>query len=214
MLISSALVLSTSLMGLAAIPHCALMCGAPCAALAPAGRQQLGFQTLRLLSYATAGALAAASVGWLRESVQLTQTLRPLWTLIHVGLLALGLWLLVAAQLPAWLGRWGRKPGASKRWGWTAGALWGAWPCGLLQAALLVAALADHPLGGAAAMAAFALVSGPGLLWAPLWLKRLRGGREGTLPIRLAGAALVAAALFALGHGLWARFVEWCSQAF
>ncbi|MBB5203861.1 hypothetical protein HNQ51_001154 [Inhella inkyongensis] len=208
MIISTALVTSTALMGLASIPHCALMCGAPCAAVATGRSQQLGFHVLRVASYALAGALAAAAVGWLREASQLSALLRPLWTVLHTAFLALGLWLLWRAELPAWLGLQGRKP---MRLAWTSGALWAAWPCGVLQAALLVAALADTPVGGALAMAAFALASSPGLLWAPLGLRQLRRHPEaGRWAVRAAGLALVLAALWALGHGLWQRVAAYC----
>ncbi|MBH9554106.1 sulfite exporter TauE/SafE family protein [Inhella sp. 4Y17] len=209
---SAALIVSAALMGLAAIPHCALMCSAPCAAVAPRPADQWTFQLARLLSYAAAGALAAGVVGTLREASTLTQSVRPVWTMLQSGVLALGLWLLVTGQLPAWLGRLG-VPGSARRWGPGAGLLWAAWPCGLLQAALLTASLADHPLGGALAMATFALTSGPGLLWAPALFRRLRGVQNGQWAIRLAGASLVLAALWALGHGLWARFIEWCGIA-
>lgn len=209
MVVSAALVTGVALMGVAAIPHCAVMCATPCAAVAQGARQQAGFQTLRVLSYAAAGALAAASVGVLRESLQWSQTLRPLWTVVHAALLVLGLWLLLRGELPAWLGRVGHRS-RPRRWAWSSGALWAAWPCGMLQAALLVAAMAEHPLGGALAMAAFAIASGPGLVWAPIWLKRLRGGRESSPAVRLAGAALTLAAIWALGHGLWLRLIEAC----
>lgn len=207
MLASLALIVGVTLMGVAAIPHCALMCGAPCAAMAPQARQQIGFQGLRVLSYAGAGALAAASVGLLREASAWSEALRPLWTLLHAGLLGLGLWLLWRGQLPAWLGARGWR-GSSKAW-WS-GAFWAAWPCGLLQAALLIAGMAEHPLVGALAMAAFALASGPGLLWAPVGLRRLRA-RDSNSALRLAGAALCLSALWALGHGLWERIAAWCT---
>jgi sulfite exporter TauE/SafE len=92
------------------------------------------------------------------------------------------------------------------------GLLWFAWPCGLLQGALLVAALANTPLGAASAMAAFALASSPGLLLAPALLRKLlaRPGRD-TWAVRLAGLMLVAASSWALLHGLWDRVVAWCT---
>jgi len=45
-----------------------------------------------------------------------------------------------------------------------AGLAWVAWPCGLLQSGLVVAALSSSPAGGALAMGGFALASMPGLL--------------------------------------------------
>ena len=77
------------LMGLASVPHCALMCGAPCAAAAGGhGRTSsvAGFQLGRVLGYAAAGAVAAASMGALREASLWSAALRPMWTLLHVAL--------------------------------------------------------------------------------------------------------------------------------
>lgn len=206
------------LMGLASVPHCALMCGAPCAAVAGGdGRAGAvaGFQAGRVLGYAAAGALAAASMGALREASQWSAALRPLWTVLHVALLGLGLWLLIRAQWPAWLGRHGAKPAAQPvRWSRATGSglLWFAWPCGVLQGALLVAALANTPWGGASAMAAFALASSPGLLMAPVALRRLTARPDWPQwAPRLAGLLLLAGSGWALGHGLWHQVVAWCT---
>lgn len=98
-----------------------------------------------------------------------------------------------------------------------AGALWVAWPCGLLQSALLVASLTGSPLSGAGAMAGFALASSGGLLLAPwLWSQVRRSGRGPALErglVRLAGALLVASALFALGAGVWHQVAAFCGLA-
>jgi sulfite exporter TauE/SafE len=89
-------------------------------------------------------------------------------------------------------------------------------PCGLLYSALAVAALASHPIVGAASMLAFALGSSLSFgFWQWLWR---RGTAAAGSPrelqarwgIRLAGAALVALSLAALaGHDL-RRIAEWC----
>ena len=79
-------------MGLAGTPHCAAMCGAPCAALT--GRRSPGsivaFQLARVASYAIGGAVAAASMGALASLSQLSPAIRPLWTLllslIHISM--------------------------------------------------------------------------------------------------------------------------------
>lgn len=209
---------TVGLMGLASVPHCALMCGAPCAVAVGGGRLPAltGFQLGRLLGYAAAGAAAAASMAWLREASEASRTLRPLWTLVHSAVFALGIYLLMTARWPAWLGRSGLASprGANVPWQRAAGSglLWFAWPCGVLQGALLVAAMANTPWGGAAAMMAFALASSPGLLLAPLGLKKLvvRADWSAWAP-RLAGAMLVLSSGFALGHGLWAKLVELCT---
>lgn len=234
----AALILSALLMGLAGSPHCVAMCGAACTALAGrcggARPQQAlaGFHLGRLLGYAAAGAVAAGSVTLLARFSQLTPALRPLWTLVHVAALALGVWLLVRGRQPAWLETLGRgtrlAPAAAARageGGWqpmlgplkagAAGAAWVAWPCGLLQSALVVAALGQHPASGASIMAAFAIGSSLGLWLGPaLWWRAGAPGADklagGGWAVRLAGLGLAAASAWALGHGLWTRLAAWC----
>ncbi|RVU45574.1 sulfite exporter TauE/SafE family protein [Rubrivivax rivuli] len=236
------LVVSATLLGLAGAPHCAAMCSAPCAAAT--GRQprhSLVFHLARVGSYALGGAVVASSVAALAAWSALSPALRPLWVLLHAGALALGLWLLIQARQPAWMERLGRVPaaeggltvaagpsgGAAPAPGWqrlqgpaqagAAGALWVAWPCGLLQSALLVAALGSSAATGAAAMAGFALASAPGLLFGPWLLQRLLRGQNAAarerLAVRAAGLMLVAAAAWALGHGVWHEVAAFCGLA-
>lgn len=219
----SALILGAVLMGLAGAPHCAAMCGAPCAALTrgPGPLAWLPFHLGRTVAYAIAGAVAAASVGLVAQLGQWTPALRPLWTLLHLAGLGLGLWLLWRGRQPAWLERWGRDAAGQRTGGWQAvqgpmvragaGLAWVAWPCGLLQSALLTAALANGPLGGATAMAGFAVASSWGLAAAPaLWAWARRHPGLDTLAVRLAGALLAAASLWAVAHDLIVRAVAWC----
>lgn len=221
-----ALAVSALMMGLAGGPHCAAMCGAAYGGIArhggPAGatRAMLALQVGRLASYAVAGALVAASVAWLGNLREASPILKPLWTLLHVSAVALGLWLLWQGRAPAWLAGAGRSGGrlmearplrfvaripATARAG-AIGACWAAMPCGLLQSALVVAALASGPWQGAGVMALFALASALSLWLAPyLWLRlqgRGKGMARSTLPVRLAGVLLIAASTFALVHGL------------
>ncbi|HEX7441325.1 MAG TPA: sulfite exporter TauE/SafE family protein [Caldimonas sp.] len=227
-----ALVASALLMGLAGSPHCAAMCGAAYGAIARQGgathlsRTMLALHAGRLFGYSAAGAAVAASVAGLGSLQAAAPLLRPLWTLVHVGAVALGLWLAWNGRAPTWLGgatlaasplagvrpiRIFKRLSAGSRAG-LAGACWAAVPCGLLQSALLVAALASGPAQGAAVMAAFALASALGLWLGPyLWL-RLRWGNGGqqaaTLSVRLAGMLLAASSLFALWHGLGSAIDE------
>ena len=95
-----------------------------------------------------------------------------------------------------------------------AGGLWFAWPCGLLQSALLLAALANTATGGALAMAAFAVASSAGLLLAPVLWRRL--GRSGARnaeqwALRGAGLLIVAMSGWALTQGLWHRVADYCA---
>jgi len=54
------LILAGLAMGVAASPHCVVMCGAPCAALTQgSARSSAGFHVGRVLGYAAGGALAA-----------------------------------------------------------------------------------------------------------------------------------------------------------
>ena len=99
-----------------------------------------------------------------------------------------------------------------------AGGLWVGWPCGLLQGALLVASMTGGAASGAAAMAAFAVASSPGLLLAPWAWQKLSRRRDAAAierwAIRAAGLMLAAASGWALTHGVWDRFAAFCSQLF
>jgi sulfite exporter TauE/SafE len=230
-----ALVLSALMLGVAGAPHCAAMCGPASAAVlrgcgAHGSRDTpVAFHVARVLGYAAAGAVAASSVGLLAQFSQLSPALRPLWTLLHAAALALGLWLVWHGRQPAWmenLGRgasrmapqagnatWQRMHGPSRAA--LAGGLWVAWPCGLLQSALVVAALANSPWGGAAVMAGFAAVSAAGLGLAPWVLARLGGtgavaAQASAWAVRIAGATLAIASAWAMGHDLWLRVVAYC----
>ncbi len=227
-----ALLISAMLLGLAGTPHCLAMCGAACTAATQGGRWQglLPFHLGRLLAYALAGAVAAASVGSLAALGQAVAALRPVWTLVHMAALGLGLFLLWQGRQPAWMAQWGRSRRggtvahrAGERWQGVsgparsagAGLAWVAWPCGLLQSALLVAALANSAAAGAMVMAGFALASAAGLLIGPALWRRLVGPGSGAAgasraAVRWAGAALALASAWALGHGLWPRLAAWC----
>ncbi|MDO9095302.1 MAG: sulfite exporter TauE/SafE family protein [Rubrivivax sp.] len=232
----AALITGAALLGLAGTPHCAAMCGAPCAAVCGKDKpvNTLAFQLARVAGYATAGAVAAASVGALSSLAQLSPALRPLWAVLHALLLTLGLWLLWRGRQPAWMGQVGRVPatapataaatGGQGAGGWSpmlgparavaAGGLWVAWPCGLLQSALLLASLTGDAAAGAGAMAAFAVASSGGLLlapWAWRWMSRSgKGPRFERLLVRGAGVLLVLGSSFALGAGVWHQIADFC----
>jgi uncharacterized protein len=214
------------LMGLVGGPHCVAMCGAACAGLGQAAGPRknsaiLKFQLGRILGYSALGALAAASMqglGWM--TVQ-SAVLRPVWSMLHVAAMLLGLVLLVRAQQPVWLEAAGRRIWArAKAFGagtggapLVLGTLWALLPCGLLYSAVAVAALAGGPLDGAAVMALFALGTSVTMTAAPwLWLK-LRGqgaAGSGAWGVRLAGLALAASSGWALWMGLVHNTAPWC----
>ncbi len=229
-----ALILSALLLGVAGAPHCAAMCGAPCAAVVhrgPAAQRQsraLGFHAGRVAGYALVGGLLAAGVSLLSLAGSAAPLLRPVWTMLHMAALGLGLWLLITARQPAFMTRVGstRAPAATVQTaagpGWrvvstpwtatAAGAAWVAWPCGLLQSALVVAALANSAAAGAVAMAAFAVGSAAGLQAAP-WIAGRLGHFKGvsvTWAVRAAGLALALGSGWALGHDLWVKVAAYC----
>ena len=214
-------------MGLAGGPHCAAMCGAACAgvtrasAASAASRSMIVFQAGRLAGYMASGAVAAGamqSLAWL--SVQ-SAALRPVWTLMHMAVLAWGLTLLVLARQPVWaqqagLAAWRRIRPLAQRTGGVlgVGALWTFMPCGLLYSALLVAALSGGPLEGALSMALFAAASSLGLITGPGLLARIRdaGNRlRQDWGTRVAGGLLAATAVFALWMDLAERIALWCA---
>ena len=227
---SSTLLATALLMGLAGGPHCVAMCGAACAALGSAKPGQVTgtramwlFQLGRLAGYSALGTFAAASMqglGWL--SVQ-SAALRPVWSLLHVAAALLGMMLLVQGRQPLWLELGARRvwtrmrvylTGTGRVAGLTAplalGTVWALLPCGLRYSALLVAALSADAAQGAGVMALFALGSGLSLMAGPwLWL-RLRGPGSGQWAVRLAGAALLASSAWALWMGLVHDAAPWC----
>jgi sulfite exporter TauE/SafE len=234
----TALIGTALLMGLAGGPHCVAMCGAACAGVvrvvrapagsggaalvapAPAISASAAFHAGRIAGYAAGGAIAATAVQSLAFASEHVAMLRPLWMLLHVFVFAWGLVLALSGRQPLWAHSLGRlfaarlRPLTGSAWGVLAtGALWVSMPCGLLYSALMLAALGNGPLEGAAVMAVFAVGSGVSLLLAPwIWL-RLRGSfgpsrREwGT---RIAGAVLAVVALQAVWHDLGRQIAIWC----
>lgn len=227
-----ALIASCALLGLAGTPHCAAMCGAPCTAATltrPDARPgaSLAFHAARATGYAAAGGLAAAGVGAAAWLAGAAPVLRPFWVLLHMAALALGLWMATLGRQPQWMTRIGRRPARPGRWhpvsapgqvaaAGAAGAMWVGWPCGLLQSALVVAALCNTPAAGATAMLAFGLASAPGLLAFPWMVRRLdQSGpalqaQRVAWAVRAAGATLVAGSLFALNRDWWGRLLALC----
>lgn len=226
---------AAALMGAAGSPHCVAMCSAPCHAIArgcggarPA--QAIGaWHGGRLLAYAAAGALVAAGTGAMFEVARTSSWLRPLWTLLQVAGLMLGLWLLFTGRPPfwslgpgpaAWLpvhgpGQGPATPKARRTLAFGLGLAWVGWPCGLLYAALAVATLARSPLSGALVMAAFAITSAGGLVALPLLWARLpasgRSQRVASWAIRASGAMLVTAGIWTLVQTLrGGAAAPWC----
>jgi hypothetical protein len=220
----SSLAITALLMGLVGGPHCVVMCGAACAGIGRAAGARSNtamwtFQLGRVLGYSLLGGVAAASMqglGWLT-----TQSAggRPVWTLLHVAAVVLGLLLLFNARQPVWLESTGKAVWQRTR-GWVGGhklgaplligTVWALLPCGLLYSALLVAALSASPLQGAMVMALFALGTSVSMMAGPwLWL-RLRSEGSGQWGVRLAGLALSLMSGWAIWMGLVHDTAPWC----
>ncbi|WP_345540882.1 sulfite exporter TauE/SafE family protein [Variovorax defluvii] len=227
------------LMGLLGGPHCVAMCAAACSgvirivrpvgggaaaaslpALSGEGRAAWIFHAGRIAGYAGAGAIAASAVQGLAAASSHAIALRPLWVVLHVFILAWGSALVVTGRQPLWAHRLGRgmsarlRPAVGTAPGlFATGALWVCMPCGLLYSALMLAGLANSPVGGAAAMALFAAGSGLSLVLAPWLWTRLAAGAgvvRKEWGCRLAGVMLAAMAVQAIWTDLSHQIELWC----
>lgn len=186
----SGLILSAFLMGLGGMAHCATMCGAPCALAFPRGVPWLALLG-RCVAYAGLGAIAAFSAGTVATWARQMAFLRPLWLLALLAVILFGLFLVRAGRMPRAFDAWGLAMYRRARDRWSAvhlvrasptlraimpllgGMAWVVMPCGLLYAALMVAALAPSASSGAAVMLAFALPGAFGVWAAPFVLRQL-----------------------------------------
>lgn len=216
--------LSALVMGVLGGPHCVAMCGAACAGISrSAGARSTQalwvFQGSRLLGYSLLGALAGGTVQGMAWMGQHTAVIRPLWTMMHVAALVLGLVLLINARQPAVVDGWAQRVWRMARpvlgrLGTRApvvlGVGWALMPCGLLYSALLVASLTASAAGGAVVMASFAAGTMVSMAAAPWVLLKLHAARSGGWGIRLAGAALVGLSGWALWMGVSHPTGLWC----
>ncbi len=244
------LFLTALLMGLAGGPHCLLMCGPTCVGLTQMmnskqdqssfGNWLLPFHAGRALGYAGLGAVMGASLkglGWLATHSALFQ---PVWSLLHVVAAVLGVLILIKAEQPTWLtdqaqALWRRmsrfRNKSTATWGskglFVLGLVWTFLPCGLLYAALGVAALSSNAMDGGLVMLSFALgstvvlASGP-WLWRQLTVPRheqssgflnpalLNGLQVQTWGLRLAGLSLAVLSVVSLWQALFENQAPWC----
>ena len=212
------------LMGLGGMLHCGAMCAAPCAAAMPQG---VPLQALagRTLGYALLGALAAGATGLLAAWSRWANALQPLWVMLLAATVLLGGLMLLKGALPAALqdhglrgyrrlqarlddsGLLARHPALKTVLPLLLGMAWAALPCGLLYAAVTVAALANNPLGGALVMVVFSLPGAWALWWAP---RRLSPWSAQRAPAPAAASGLTTAVV----PLLWQPLVRQPSPAF
>lgn len=212
----SGVLVAAGLLGLMGETHCVAMCGGVAAAPfvgEPEGRRAwpraLAYHGGRLATYAALGALAGAA-GTMSErapfpigglSLALRLLAGVLLALVALQLLGLGRGLSLlealgrgpfAALARPIRARIGARPGAL---GVTLlGALWGLFPCGLVYAAIPVAALAQSAPGGALAMVAFGLGTLPAMLAVSLAASRALGLVKRRPARIVAGVVLLASA--------------------
>lgn len=205
------------LIGFLGSSHCVGMCGGIVGALglstAPErrrdGRPDLallaGYNSGRILSYVTAGALAGglgAALAWAHLETPLRIVAALL--LIALGLYLSGAWKILARLEAAGQGLWNRLqplarpllPVRHLHQAVALGALWGWLPCGLVYSTLAWAAASASPAGGALIMLCFGLGTFPALLATGLFAGEL-GRFARNAGIRAGSGALVA------GFGLW-----------
>ncbi|MFP5304613.1 MAG: sulfite exporter TauE/SafE family protein [Gammaproteobacteria bacterium] len=207
--------------GLAASPHCALMCGALQVSMLhtrgtlPMARALVLLQTGRIAGYALLGAAAGGVGQWLLRDLPAAAWGR--WIQVAAALLLVGLGVYQyrsdahprhpACRPPRamrWLARIPAQPRMLLQ-----GLAWAAMPCGLLYAMLGLAALSGSTLFGALLLAAFGLGASPLLTGSGALIAHV-GGMQG---LRRSGAAvLVAMGVAALVAGTVypASWAAWC----
>ncbi len=214
--------------GLASGVHCVGMCGgivtafgtqriiAVVAARTPRAAdfaRQLAFNGGRVSSYALAGSLAGLAGGAAAYMADAMPVQAVLYAVANVMLVLVGLYLMGVGRLlarlealgaPLWrrLQPWAARglaartlPGA-----YAAGLAWGWLPCGLVYAALAVAAVAASPAEGALAMLAFGLGTLPNLLAAGFAAVQLRRWFARRAVRVAAGAVVLGFGAFGLAH--------------
>ena len=231
---NTSLLATAAVMGLVGGPHCLAMCGAACVGISRWSPNRswmplLLFQIGRLTGYALLGAVAAASMqalGWMTVH---SAALRPVWSMVHIAAVLIGLMLFLRGEQPLWLsnaaaGVWHKLSSPEQRQAlhlhplgpFLLGLVWAFLPCGLLYSALLVALLSASPWEGAAVMSCFAVGGAFTLMLAPWLWSRLEGVNITKLNVshagvRLAGLGLAISSAWGLWMGLVEQQAPWCN---
>ena len=208
--------LALLLIGLLGGTHCVGMCGGIVGALSMGAPARVGlhlaYNAGRIVSYATAGAIAGAlGEASMALSGQLPVQL-GLYIAANLMMVALGLYLIGLTQTLAFTERagqwlWRRVQPATKCFipvrgaaqAFPLGMLWGWLPCGLVYSVLTMTLVSGSAARGAATMLAFGLGTLPNLMLAGLLLARFRNVVQGRA-VRLASGLIV------LGFGVWGLF--------
>lgn len=210
---------SSFLLGLFSTAHCIAMCGSVIGALTLSLPNKVrespkamlpfifNYNLGRIISYALAGGLVAALVSPLNDLGGL-QWLRYLSVLIMIAMgLYLAGWLPRFAHIekigtPIWrfLQPLGQKllPVTSLKQAFAFGAIWGWLPCGLVYAALVMAATTGDARTGALTMLAFGLGTLPAVMGAGLFVGFLSSLARKIWFRRIAGLLIIAMAMAVL----------------
>lgn len=152
----TALVVPALIMGLLGSAHCAVMCGPVAGTVCNKPKATLAFNAGRIATYATLGAVAGAFGAMVPF---FTVALRPVAaiTLVLLGLHLAGVSTLFTKLEKIGVPLWRRIAPLTKRPLHTVllGAIWGFVPCGLVYAALAIAATSGGALSGALVLIAF-----------------------------------------------------------
>lgn len=201
------------LAGLLGGVHCVGMCGGIVGALsmgAPASlSMHMAYNTGRIVSYATAGAMAGA-LGEASMALSAQWPVRTVLYLLANGMLiALGLYLMGVTRVLAFSERCGQKlwrhlqplsrrylPAHSVAQAFPLGLVWGWLPCGLVYSALATALTSGSAVHGAGLMLAFGVGTLPNLLLAGLLAARLQA-------YAMKRGVRLACGLLILGFGIW-----------
>src|SRR5262245_55893280 len=207
------------LLGLAASGHCLAMCGGISAALGvatatgangkPRASLLVAYQLGRMLSYAIAGGLLGAALGFLVSWIDIDA--------VRVALRALSAAALVAAALVAFgalrdpgsrigkliwpkLAPLGRRflPVTSIARALGFGMVWGWMPCGFAYSVMIIAALEHDAVRSAATMLAFGLGTAPAMIAVAFGARTAAGFAAGSTGRRIAGTVLIGSAALTL----------------
>ncbi|KFB74109.1 MAG: hypothetical protein AW09_000609 [Candidatus Accumulibacter phosphatis] len=169
----------------------------------------LAYNSGRIVSYATAGAMAGAlgEAGMALSGQWPVRTV--LYLLANAMLIALGLYLMGVTRALAFSERCGQKlwrhlqplsrrylPARTVAQAFPLGLLWGWLPCGLVYSALASALTSGSTVHGASLMLAFGVGTLPNLLLAGLLAARLQA-------YAMKPGVRLACGLLILGFGIW-----------
>ncbi len=208
------------MVGLLGAGHCVGMCGGIVAALGFAGQAQrpnlfllLSYNSGRILSYASAGALVGA-LGYFGDSYLALG--KPLRAIAGVLLILMGFYIMGMTRVLAWLEKggghfWRRIQPLGNRFlpvkspveGLLAGMIWGWLPCGLVYSALALASTSASPVQGALGMLAFGVGTLPAMLAGGYFSQQLKDLLQRRSLRRMMGVSLLLFGLWTLWFSIF-----------